>query len=203
MQLSPLKRGGFAAACAQRAYRGFFIYCAEKGIPAYKLYGYCIDNLWQFLIEKKKEIACLDELSKKAADFVKNASACSNLLQGVGEDAASCLAYAVECARSETPEVAALSARTAFEATHGYILVVENIRIVDRKSDDEILSSTVVQRELNRQNRDCLDLAENDVSLVLIPHLSHPLIRTTRSLHPPETMENVSCRRTKYSFSRA
>jgi hypothetical protein len=170
LDLSKLSRRfvvAFALCCATRQLSAFEIY-AEKFAPEVREIPPCIvDELWDFVGSNKEDtLPWVERLAAVEALFPEEQDSWAPL-HVYAENALYSLAYTIRCLIAADAQEAAYAARVAYEAADQAAL-----RFLDdsRGSPDIewlVLSSDIVQRELQRQADDLGALKENAQGVIV------------------------------------
>lgn len=92
----------------------------------------------------------------------------------LAEDALACLAYALRCLLTDDPQQAAWALGREYDATDQAAIALTGIVPKNAKQEAKILSHTLVQRALGRQNGDMMLVEQGDVAELQRQAYAHP-----------------------------
>lgn len=168
LELIPSRlRAAFASACAERQLVAYAKRMAQMGKSDPDVLGAILARLWNDLAgesmsdgEIQQRIDCCMKLVPHEDDVTWAAEH-----QAVAEDATSAVAYALRCRRNGQAQEAAWAARTAYEALDYVVISRGKINTNLAGAEDRVLSNSLVQAELVRQERDLDELHHGLVSV--------------------------------------
>src|SRR5258708_22370452 len=145
-------RSAFSAACAQRLAPAYNKYWKVSGSHADDKVTAALEALWDDLRGVKplgdEE---LDSLSETVLQLVPDEDEASNAGTPYAEDAAAAVAFALRVRRTGAIQDAVWAARRVYEVLDNYVIRAAGEQDID---EEKALSHPLIQRELERQERD-------------------------------------------------
>jgi hypothetical protein len=155
-KLTPLGRFAFALCCAIRQLNVFQQYSQSVFSNPGDWLREIAATLWDQLGSEKLDADGRKEhLDKVMASLPEEQNEWAPL-HAYADDALSSFAYAIQCSLDQSPQEAAWAARRAYEAADQAAIRSLGISFDEPNAESRILSHPIVQRELDRQQRDLL-----------------------------------------------
>jgi uncharacterized protein YjaG (DUF416 family) len=140
----------FAAACAERLFPAYGVFCRSAGRGDEATLREVLDRVWDHLLGNKMTVDQVQDALARCMDLIPGDDDTPYLdEQPYAEDAGSAAAYALRALEGGGPQEAGWAARHAYEALDHY--VIHHVGIED---EQQILAHPLLQAEFARQERD-------------------------------------------------
>jgi uncharacterized protein YjaG (DUF416 family) len=160
--LSSEQRVAFAAACAQRLLPAYQSYQRTRDNIAAKHVAEALDLVWQDLAGKPISASELrGQIDWCMANIPREDAEAWVPEQAAAEDAVAALAYALRCRQGGEPQEAAWAARRVYEALDHFVTSRDDVDVNVSGTEDHVRADPLIQAELERQERDLLELQSN------------------------------------------
>jgi uncharacterized protein YjaG (DUF416 family) len=147
-------RVAFAAACAERLMPAYVNFSSAQSVESAKLAS-ILQRLWRDIEGEEMSNAQVQESLDTCMSLIPKEGDVTWLPgQGLAEDAAAALAYALRCRINGEAKEAVWAARRAYEALDHFVVNRGNIDTNALDGESRVLSHHLVQAELGRQRRD-------------------------------------------------
>lgn len=151
---SPRVRVAFAASAAHRLLENFQIYSRHYQFTPVTHPEKILERLWDQLHSAQIDDQYWSETLDQVMASFPDESEKWSIWRPLADDALASLAYASECLRNSDAQEAAWAARRAYEAADQAAIRILDIQPGTPDAERTILAHPVVQRELERQERD-------------------------------------------------
>jgi uncharacterized protein YjaG (DUF416 family) len=163
-QLPSLFKVLFAATVAERLFPAYLNYSRQTGRGNPKALSAVLQRLWLDLEGHRMDMAQLQENLDSVMRLMPREDDNSWIPeQAWAEDAAAAIAYALRCRENGRSVESAWAARRAYEALDHMVITKMGIDTNRSGAGEEVLSSSLIQAELSRQQRDLDELLAGDL----------------------------------------
>ncbi len=165
--LSVSHRAVFAAACSERLFPGYLAFCRKVDRREAGELRKILNDVWDILVEESISFDHIDDKIDLVTELVPGEDEYDWMPElAAAEDASAALAYTLRCLKSGSAQEAAWAARRAYEAVDNYVINIESKSDIVLDIDESIvLMNPIIQLELQRQERDIIDLSNSSVSV--------------------------------------
>jgi uncharacterized protein YjaG (DUF416 family) len=157
--LSRHSRVAFSAACAQRLLPVYESYRVQSNATGANEAAAMLERVWGDLAGSPLSPEDLQILIDRGMAIIPHEDADEWLPgQAAAEDAAAALAYALRCRQNGEAQEAAWAARRVYEALDYFVIERDDIDTNLPGAEDRVLDDPLIQKELDRQQRDIDEL---------------------------------------------
>src|SRR5215471_3591261 len=164
-RLPSTRRTMFAAACAQRLFPVYARYRTKAGKCGPDALAEILARLWRDLTDQPM----------LAEELERSLVLCKELIPSdeeqlwlperpAAQNAALAIAYALRCRKNCQAQEAAWAARMAYEALDNYVINQEEIDTNAPGAESKIVSHSLIQAELGRQQRELNELLKGKIT---------------------------------------
>ncbi len=158
-ELSPLLRVLFAAIAAERLSPAYLNYSRLTGRGDPAALSAALERLWRDIEGERMDGEEVQENLEQVMKLLARQNDNSWIPeQARAEDAAAAVAYALRCRENGQSTELAWAARRAYEAVDHFVIAKTGVDISRPGANEAVLSSSLVQAELVRQQRDLNEL---------------------------------------------
>lgn len=154
-------RVAFAAACAQRQLPAYEAFHQETGEGDPAALAGMLERVWQDLSGRPMATDDLRSMIDRCMVLTPSEEAVDHWTDhhAYAEDASASVAYALRTRLTGEAQEAAWAARRAYESLDQYVIRQLGIDVNEPRAEDRIVGHPLIQKELEREERDLEELA--------------------------------------------